>query len=202
MDLERINVKFFVEDPSGIQVEAFIHVFNAWIQASEGQYYDIADYSHVHSGPGILLIAHDANISMDNTGSRLGLLYNRKQPLQGSNGDKLLEVFKAALENCRRIEEEPLLRGRIKFRGNEALFLVNDRLLAPNGEETFRVLRPDLEGLARVLYAGTGFHLEPNTRDPGERFSVRIRTPVAFDVAALLKNLEEGDVDIGRRAIG
>src|SRR3989338_10124635 len=126
MDLQRINVKFFLADANGVALTDFIPIFNSWVQASDGEYYDIADYSHVHAGPGVLLIAHEANISMDNTGNRLGLLYNRKQPLSGGNIEKLHFVFRTALEFGRRIEEEPPLQGKIKFAGNEFLFLIND----------------------------------------------------------------------------
>jgi hypothetical protein len=126
MDLDKINVKFFAEDSNNeVPLTAFINIFHSWIQASDGDYYDLAEYSHMPSGPGILLIAHEANISMDNAGNRLGLLYNRKQPLQGPNREKLRSIFKWALEHCRRIEEEPSLQGRLRFRGDEALFLVN-----------------------------------------------------------------------------
>ncbi len=188
MDLQKINVKFFAAGLNGVPLETFIPVFNSWIQAAEGKYYDVADYSHVPSGPGILLVAHEANISLDNTDNRLGLLYNRKQPLQGSNREKLRLVFKSALENCRRIEEEPLLGKKLQFRGNETLVSINDRLVAPNNEETFRALKPDLEEAARELYTGARFELEPE-RDPGRRFAVWIKTRVSFSVEALLKNL-------------
>ncbi len=164
MDLDKINVKLFAEDCNNeVPLTAFINIFHSWIQASDGDYYDLADYSHMHAGPGILLIAHEANVSMDSTGNRLGLLYNRKQPFQGPNREKLRSIFKWALEHCRRIEEEPSLQGRLRFRGDEALFLVNDRLLAPNTEETFRALKPDLEDLARTLYGGTDFTLQRQT---------------------------------------
>ncbi len=199
MDLQRINVKFFFADSSAAPLETFIHIFNSWIQASDGEYYDIADYNHVHAGPGILLIVHKANISIDNTGNRLGLLYNRKQPLQGSNREKLRSVFRLALENCRRIEEEPSLQGKMQFCGNETLFLINDRLLAPNSEETFQSVNSDLEDLARTLYAGADFSLERET-DSRKRFSVLIKTPVSFEITALLKNLEEPGMKVERRA--
>ncbi|MEK6600608.1 MAG: hypothetical protein AABZ09_01885 [Candidatus Binatota bacterium] len=188
MELQKINVKFFVADASKIPLENFIHIFNSWIQASNGEYYDLADYSHVRAGPGILLIAHEANISMDNSGDRLGLLYNRKQVLSGGSQEKLQFVFKVALEFCRRIEDEPSLKERLKFRGNEALFLINDRRMAPNSEETFREVRPELEKLAGRLYGRSEFTLEHNP-DPRERFSVHIRTPRVFEVGALLENL-------------
>ncbi len=188
MDLQRINVKFFVADANRVALTDFIHIFNSWVQASDGEYYDIADYNHVHAGPGALLIAHEANISTDNTGNRLGLLYNRKQPLSGGNIEKLHFVFRSALEFCRRIENEPALGGRIKFRGDEVLFLINDRLVAPNTEETFRAVKSELEALARILYRGVEFTLDHNG-DPKQRFTVFIKTPRAFEVDTLLKNL-------------
>lgn len=195
MDLQKINVKFFVENSEGIPPTVFIDIFQTWIQGSDGDYYDVADYSHMHAGPGILLIFHEANISMDETGDRRGLLYNQKQPLSGSNEWKLQVVFKSALEFCKRIEDEPVLRGRLKFRGNEVLFLINDRLLAPSSDETFYSLRPDLEGLAHTLYGGADYTLRYDPK-PKERFSVLISTPHSFDVRTLLKNLE-----IGSRAV-
>ena len=188
MELEKINVKFFVGDSNGIPLTTFINIFHSWIQASDGDYYDLADYTHMHAGPGILLIAHEANISMDNTGNRLGLLYNRKQPLQGSNKEKLRWIFKSALENCRRIEEEPSLHGKLRFRGDEALLIINDRLLAPNTEETFRALKPDLEDLVRSLYRGAEFKLKRNA-DPTQRFTVRMKTTLDFKIESLRKNL-------------
>ena len=188
MNLDKINVKFFAEDYSEVPLTAFINIFHSWIRASDGDYYDLADYSHMHAGPGILLIAHEANISIDNTGNRLGLLYNQKQSLQGSNREKLHSIFRLALDYCRRIEGEPSLQGKFKFRGDETLILINDRLLAPNTEETFRALRPDLEDLARTLYGGADFTLRRNT-DPKQRFTVQIKASSAFETEALLKNL-------------
>jgi len=188
MDLQKINVKFFVDNSGAVPLTRFIGVFTSWIQASDGIYLNVADYSHVHAGPGILLLAHDANISMDNTGNRLGLLYNRKQPLRGTNREKLLLTFRTALETCRRIEEEPTLQGKCTFRGNEAFFLINDRLLAPNTVETFDAVKPDLEDLARTLYGGAPFTLQ-HRDDPKQRFAVSIQTPASFEIASLLKNL-------------
>lgn len=190
MDLQGINVKFFVAEPGQVPLTDFIDVFHSWIQATDGIYHDVADYSHMNAGPGIVLVAHEANISIDETGGRRGLLYNHKRPLQGSNQERLRWAFKRALDYCRRIEKAPSLQGRLKFRGDQALFLINDRLLAPNTEETFQDVRSDLEDLAQALYGGAEFTLERET-DPKRRFSVQIRTPIRFDVATLLKNLED-----------
>ncbi len=191
MDLQKINLKFFVADPDGIPLTAFVPIFHTWIQASDGEYHDVADYSHMHAGPGIILVAHEANLSIENSGNRLGLLYNRKQPLQGTNGEKLRWVVRTALEYCRKIEEEPSLQGRFKFSGDEALFRINDRLLAPNIEETFHSVKSDLESLGHRLFGGTEFTLHHEV-DPQQRFAVRLKSAAKFDVVTLLKNL--GDV--------
>ncbi|HWP59718.1 MAG TPA: hypothetical protein VNL14_17635 [Candidatus Acidoferrales bacterium] len=196
MDLQKINVKFFAADARGVRLEEFIGVFNSWIQASDGAYYDIADYSHVPAGPGIVLVAHEANVSIDCGGNRMGLLYNRKQPLAGTNQDKLKAAFKAALEYCLKLEREPALGGKLKFLGNEALLIVNDRLLAPNSEETFRAVKPEMESFARALYRGAEFSFERDP-DPRKRFNLSVRTPAATSVEALLESLSEAQ---GERA--
>lgn len=201
MDLQKINVKLFVENPGAVSPEAFVLLFNAWIQAANGEYYDIADYAHVEAGPGILLIAHEANIGMDNTGNRWGLLYNRKQPLPGNNGEKLRRVLNAALENCRRIEEASSLDGKVKFRADEALLLINDRLSAPNTEATFNALKTDFEATARALYGSADFVLERESEDPRKRFGARIKAAGCFNVNTLLANLDKANGNGNRRPV-
>ena len=190
IDLQKINIKFFIAEPSLVSLDPFIGIFNAWIQASDGDYYDLADYSHVPAGPGVVLVAHDANISIDNNENRLGLLYNRKRPLAGDNGEKLATAFTAALAYCRRIEEEPLLQGRIRFRGEEALVTINDRLSAPNNDETFTALRREIETIARRLFGPAEFIVEKEP-DPQRRFAVRIRAAGAVDTKTLTENLRK-----------
>ena len=191
MELQKINLKFFVTDPDGVPLTDFVPIFHSWIQASNGDYHDVADYSHMRAGPGIVLVAHEANLSIDNSGNRVGLLYNRKKPLQGTNGEKLRWVVRTALEYCRKIEEEPSLQGRFNFSGDEALVLINDRLLAPNTEETFQSVKSDLESLGHRCFGGADFTLQPEA-DPQQRFAVRLKSAAKFDVVTLLKNL--GDV--------
>jgi hypothetical protein len=190
MDIQKINVKFFVAEPSRVALEPFIGIFNSWIQASEGEYYDLADYGHVPSGPGIVLVADEANISLDNTENRLGLLYNRKRALEGSDTDKLASAVASALAYCRRIEDEPALEGRVRFRGDEAVIAINDRLAAPNNEETLSALRPAIDALAHRLFGTADFTVEKES-DSRRRFGVRIRAARPFNTEALLENLQK-----------
>src|SRR6266481_671034 len=81
MDLYKYGVRIFTSDTR--DMGAFIPVFHGWIQrqALPGHLLiDVHDYSHVHHGPGILLVAHEANLSIDEAEGRRGLVYMRKQP--------------------------------------------------------------------------------------------------------------------------
>ena len=190
MDLQKLNVKFFVEPPDTVPLTEFIDIFHGWIQATDGVYHDVADYSHMQAGPGIVLVANDANVGIDETGNRRGLLYSQKSKLGGSNVEKLSTVLRSALENCQRLEEEPALDGKLRFAGNEVEIVVNDRLVAPNTEETFDEIRPDIDFLARRLYATTNFTLVRNQEDPRVRLNGTLSTPLLFETKTLLKNLQ------------
>jgi len=110
-------------------------------------------------------------------------------PLLGVD-ERVLEGARAAGVTRCRLEGEPVLNGRLNFRGGETLVLINDRLLAPNTEETFAAIRADVEDLARTLYGGAEFSFQ-REQDPRKRFGLRIKTPGLFDVATLLKNVEQ-----------
>ena len=189
MDLQKLNVKFFVEPPDTVPLTEFIEVFHSWIQATDGDYHDVADYSHMQDGPGIVLIANDANVSIDESGGRRGLLYNRKAPLAGSNQERLRTVIRAGLENCRRLQREPALAGKMKFSGDGILISVNDRLAVPNTRESLESLKPDLEAVAGRLFDGPGLAFSYET-DSRQRFSVAVRAPRRLDLDRLIANVD------------
>ena len=190
MELQKINVKVFTAEPNNIPLTDFIDIFHNWIQATDGVYLDVADYSHMQAGPGIVLVADDANVSIDETGNRRGLLYSQKGKLSGSNLEKLNTVLRSALENCQRLEQEPALRGKLRFVGNEVEILVNDRLVASNTSHAFEEIRPEIDFLGRRLYASTNFTLLRNHEDPRHRLNVTLSTPLSFETKTLLNNLQ------------
>jgi hypothetical protein len=167
MDLYKIGVKIFVTNPEAVDLHAFIPVFQGWIQQQkiEGhQLIDVHDYSHVHNGPGILLVAYEGNFSMDEEDGRLGLFYYRKQPLAKELEANLKVVLNTALHACKLLETEPKLNG-IKFKTDEVLVIANDRLLAPNDAATRTMLETVI---ASTLGAA---QLAPQAEDSRERLA-------------------------------
>ena len=186
MNVQHINIKFFVENSEAINLADYAAVFNSWIQkqALEELLIDVADYLHVHHGPGIMLIGHEADYSLDHRAGRLGLLYNRKAQLEGTTQEKLAQAVGATLNVAQILEQENGLR----FSGSEVQVIVNDRLLVPNTAETLEALELDLKAFFNRLYNG-GDYVLTHHADPRERFTVNVTAETQFDVEKLLKNL-------------
>lgn len=190
MDLHKIGVKFFTTEGDGIGLVEFIPVFHRWIQqrALDDLLIDVADYSHVHAGPGTMLIAHEGNYGVDETGSRRGLLYYSKRTLDGDLATRLAIVCRKALRACWLLEQDDDLRGRIRFGGGEIQVIANDRLVAPNTDTTYEALRPALDTLLAKLYPGATPEIARES-DPKERFCVTVRIAENVGVATLLERL-------------
>lgn len=165
MDLYRLGVKLFAAEPSAVRVKAFVPIFHSWIQRQcvEGhQLIDVHDYSHIHHGPGVLLVAHEGNFSTDMADGRLGLAYFRKLPVNVAGEDPLRACAKIVKGAAALLEAEPSLAG-LRFREDEALVISNDRLFAPNDAATFRELKPALTSAFGNRAEFT--HIRPGTKD-------------------------------------
>ncbi len=190
MELQHVNFKLMLANPAEIDLEPLIPIFHRWIQEqTPGELLlDIADYRHVHAGPGVILIGHEGDYSVDNGENRLGVRYNRKAELDGDNQSRLAQAAVAALTACRRLEDDPRLGGRFRFNGKELEVFVNDRLLAPNLESTREAVDPELRRFLDRLFRGQDYFLSFD-KDPRKLFTVSVETAQPFAVADLLANL-------------
>ena len=78
-------MKLFLADAASLDLEPLIPIFHSWITggAFNEMLLDVADYRHVPSGPGVVVIGHEADYSVDNAGraARRAL-----QPQDGGRG--------------------------------------------------------------------------------------------------------------------
>ncbi len=177
MDLQQLSVKFFVTAGSRVDQDALIPVFHRWIREQrleERVLVDVADYRHVHHGPGVMLIAHDAHYGLDEEDGEPGLLYSRKRDEVGDADDKLRAAFDKTLAACAHLQGEPDLQP-LSFRGDRALVRVQSRLVADNSAASFAELAPHLEKLARALYPES----TPSVRHVGDP-----RAPLSAEISA------------------
>ncbi|HZO13066.1 MAG TPA: hypothetical protein VFB62_07400 [Polyangiaceae bacterium] len=187
MEVTQASCKIFTSRYE-LESRELIAVFHRWIQTNRTRelLIDVADYSHVHGGPGVMLLAHECCYALDHEERRPGLRWRARR---GEPLDALMLLRAAVLacvRACRYLEED--LPGRIAFGGRELLVGFDDRLRAPNTPETFEALRSDLEELGRLLFAGEAVSITPHG-DPRACFRARLTADRDTPLAALESRL-------------
>lgn len=182
LDLQYINWKIFLENPAEAETEEWFKVLNEWIPDSPEVFLDVADYKHVSDGPVLVLVGHYLNLSLDGNGRRLGLLLDYKQPMDGTNPEKLKSTLLTLLKAAQRLQAEPGLHHKPRFKASELQLIVNSRAVAPNTPATLEAAKPDLVKVLSAAYGEGGFSLDHDA-DPRVRFSVQARSkaPIALD---------------------
>ena len=190
MQMQHVNVKLLVQKANSEDLERLIPIFHSWIENQNGQelLIDVADYTHVPAGPGVVLIGHEGNYSVDNTGNRLGIRYNRKAVQDGGNQECLRQATRAALTACRRLEAEPQLGGKFGFNGRDIEIFINDRLIAPNDVATREAFDADFHDFSRKLFRGKEYSISYGA-DPRSLFTAFVKADRPFSVAELLEAL-------------
>jgi hypothetical protein len=190
MASERFQVKLYAQDPAGVDLERFVPIFHRWIRDDvlDELMIDVADYAHVHEGPGVVLVGHGSDYYVDLGEGRPGLLYSRKRDFDGDAPARLADALGRALRACKLLEDDADAGG-IRFRTDELLLRIPDRLHAPNTDATLEGLKPELDGVLGRLLEGTAYTL---TREGDDRraFTVRVRCEGAPDVSALAGRLQ------------
>ena len=174
--MQHVNIKIFAQSSRNVNVADAIPVFHRWIQQRDlpELLIDVADYTHVPEGPGVLLIAYEANYSLDYARNQLGLLYNRKAAETGDAQEQLRQAYQAALSACRRLEKEPEFTGALRFDPSHLEIVWNDRLLHPNTDESWRAVQPETQQFFDGVF-GPGKYSVERQGEPRERLRAVVR---------------------------
>lgn len=175
-DIVRIGAKLYAENPEAIDLEGLIPLFHGWIQRGtlDGVPIDVADYAHVPDGPGVMLIGHEADRSLDLGEGRPGALYQRKREGEGALEDRFAAAIAAADRLADDLEAEPGSDG-LRFGRGEILVVVADRLRASNDESTFERLRPAIAAGVAAARPGRAASIERVSDDPRGPLRARVR---------------------------
>lgn len=178
MDIYKLGIKIYFANPQAIKARECVPVLHKLIQGQKIAGHlliDAHDYAHVQNGPGILLVAHEGNFSIDDTDGRPGLVYYRKQPLDGDVSQRLEAILRTLLETARLLESEPSLKGWTTKR-DELVVFSNDRLLAPNTAEARAAFEPLVARFAAGAWPSADVRIENGSADPRERLAFAIRS--------------------------
>ena len=198
LELQHINVKLLLIPASQLDLDQVVNVFHTWIQdqVCEELLLDVADYRHVHHGPGIVLIGHEADYSLDNTDGRLGVRYNRKTPIAGDNHSRLAQAVRSAVSAALRLRQDSKLEQALHF-NDEIEIVINDRLLAPNTPETRKLVEPELRSFAELLFNETPHSLKFE-EDQRKLLAATISADRPVELSTLLAKLQKPALEAKR----
>ncbi|HYE19499.1 MAG TPA: hypothetical protein VEA69_13695 [Tepidisphaeraceae bacterium] len=185
--MHKFTIKLFLDDPKAITDAQVVPLFHTWIQGhllADHGLIDVADYAHVHHGPGVVLVSHEANIYLDHQDGRSGLVYQRKQPIAGAAtlAEAIAGAVRYTLATAQQLEVST--EGKAKFGTGEVSLKFADRLNAPNTPETFATVRGAVEsGLTPLLGPVTLKH----NADPAKLLEVTITSAGGKSVSDLLQ---------------
>jgi hypothetical protein len=190
MDLHKFGFKFFAADGAKLDILQLIPMYHRWIQqnALQDLLIDVADYSHVPAGPGVMLIAFEGNYALDESGHERGVVYYSKRQLEGELPQRFATVAGKALKAAQLMSGDAELKGAVKVPGNRLQFFANDRLVAPNTDAAYTAIEPALKSLLDRLYAGGKYTLTRET-NPKERLSVTVQADDEVALETLLERL-------------
>lgn len=181
--LQHVNVKFFLRDSESLDQGEVLELFHQWIQEDklDDLLIDVADYRHVPEGPGVILVAHNAFYSLDNNQGRLGLLFNRRTPVNGNAQQVIADALESARNFARLMASEERLGGKLIFDRKSLQIIINDRYFAQNTDETLAALQPDAEAALKQTLGERSYTFE-RAPDPRARFSVEVSSDSDFDL--------------------
>ena len=187
MNLHRLSVKYFVAEPARIDLERVAPVFHSWIQEKKlpGVLIDVADYRHVHQGPGVILIGHEADWGIDCLEGKPGLLHTQKRWASGDLALRLESLFRNAIAAMKLLEGEPALQGAFRFQAGRAEVSLLDRLQAPNEAKSFDALRDAVASAAAKVYGGRTAAVARVEGDPRSPLRLHVEIPGAPALGAL-----------------
>lgn len=197
----RIRVKYFIHASEAVDLPALIPVFHRWIQENRIRDHlmvDVADYKHVHHGPGVVLVGHEADYAVDMAGGRPGLLYTRKRGWNDEDSvaeadlaqSRLRLALRYALEGAQALATEansPLPGG---FGTDEVEITFADRLHTPNQPEVYDALHAEIAAVISAAYADEKVSIERISDDPRRPLAFRVRTTQGPDIKTLLTRLQ------------
>tara|TARA_B100000959_G_scaffold248996_1_gene276318 strand:+ start:213 stop:758 length:546 start_codon:yes stop_codon:yes gene_type:complete len=177
MDLQKIGIKFFLKNEKSFSSKEYIPLFHQWIQnksISDHLLIDVADYSHVLDGPGVMLMAHEGHFSLDQEGLAPGMLYMRKMDLEGDFSARFFKVFSITLEVVNLLIQKDLEFCQKSFR-----FIANDRRLAENNIENQNLYKEKISKILHGKYSNQSWEFDDESKE-NERlaFSVNFTSKI------------------------
>ena len=154
MDLQKFGIKLFLHTNGSFQSKDYIPVFHNWIQEKavfDHLLIDVADYSHIPDGPGVMLISHEGHFSLDQEKHKPGIMYMRRMDLAGNFKERFKKVFSIAIQAANHLTENNINQ-ESDFSSDSFRFITNDRRVAKNTSENQKVYQDEVKNALEEMY--------------------------------------------------
>ena len=166
-----------------MEFKDFIPVFHSWIQNNAVEDHlliDVADYSHIQDGPGVMLVAHEGNFSLDQENQQPGIMYMRKTEIAGSFKERFNKVLSIVINAANRLSDNDVSK-QVDFKPNSLRFIANDRLYAENTESNRDIYKHKIQKALDGKYSGCQFEFG-DVSDENERLAFTVNFSNDIDI--------------------
>ena len=166
MQLQKFGVKLFINTNGSYESKDYIPVFHSWIQNNAVEDHlliDVADYSHIQDGPGVMLVSHEGNFSLDQENQQPGIMYMRKTNIQGDFKGRFINVLSTAIQAANNLSDNNINK-EVDFIRNSFRFIANDRRVAENTLENQKLYQDRVQKALTELYPTCDVKYEDNSR--------------------------------------
>ena len=175
MDLQKFGVKLFININGSYSSKDFVPVFHNWIQdkaIDDHLLIDVTDYSHIPDGPGVMLIAHEGNFSLDQESQHPGIMYMRKTEIAGSFKERFNTVLSTVVKAANRLNDNNISK-QVDFKLNSFRFIANDRLYAENTADNQDLYKRKIQKALDGKYSDSQFEFR-DVSDKNERLAFTV----------------------------
>ena len=183
MDLQKFGVKLFFNTNRSYSSKDFVPVFHNWIQnkaIDEHLLIDVTDYSHLPDGPGVMLIAHEGNFSLDQESQQPGIMYMRKTEIVGSFKERFNMVLSIVTQAANRLCDKDVSK-QVDLTPNSFRFIANDRLYAENTADNQDLYKQKIQKSLDDKYPGHQFEFG-DVSDENERLAFTVNFSNEIDI--------------------
>ena len=185
-DLQRIDIKVFVDRAPGTSLDPILTTFDRWRQETDApqDWVDLADYAHMTHGPAVMIAGKRDHIAIDTNEPGPGILVQTRKGLEGDLKARFGEAFRRFFELTVRLTGEPEWPAGLKVNTGDWLISINDRLQFPNANGSEAELKPALTAALDEVF-GSGKYELARVTDPNQRFGYRVKVEGAGPLAEL-----------------
>ena len=183
MELKKFGVKLYLNTNGSFDSKDYIPVFHTWIQqkvVDDHLLIDVADYSHIADGPGVMLISHEGHISLDQENLQPGIMYMRKTDMAGSFKERFIKVLSIITKAANRLCDNNINK-EIDFVKHSLRFITNDRRVAKNTVENQKLYQDAVQEALENKYPGKTWNID-NFASENERLAFTVNFSKDTDI--------------------